>query len=89
MILVFSALTPVFLMFMFGYILKNGDLIFDSFWPPAEKTTFYFFSIFAFSQHGKSRTRRYIRHSYHHSHHFGHTHYCRHHMIAETPYQGR
>jgi predicted permease len=43
MILVFSALTPVFLMFMFGYILKNGDLIFDSFWPPAEKTTFYFF----------------------------------------------
>jgi malonate transporter len=28
---------------MFGYILKNGDLIFNCFWAPAEKTTFYCF----------------------------------------------
>jgi malonate transporter len=43
MILIFSALAPVFLMIMFGYILKSYGLISDSFWAPAEKMTFYYF----------------------------------------------
>ena len=43
MTLIFSALAPVFLMIMFGYILKNRALISDPFWAPAEKITFYYF----------------------------------------------
>ena len=43
MILIFSALAPVFLMIMFGYILKSYGLISDSFWILAEQMTFYYF----------------------------------------------
>lgn len=43
MIPIFSALAPVFLMIMLGYVLKKRALINDGFWAPAEKITFYFF----------------------------------------------
>lgn len=43
MIAIFSALTPVFLMIMLGYVLKNRSLISDAFWAPAEKITYFLF----------------------------------------------
>ena len=43
MMSIFSALTPVFLMIMLGYILKRNTLIGDGFWVPAEKITYFLF----------------------------------------------
>ncbi len=43
MIAIFSALAPVFLAIMLGYVLRKRALIPDAFWAPAEKMTFYYF----------------------------------------------
>lgn len=43
MISIFSALMPVFLMIMLGYVLKKKALIVDAFWAPAEKITYFVF----------------------------------------------
>ncbi len=43
MSLVFSALAPVFVIILFGDFLKRQTLIYDSFWAPAEKITFFYF----------------------------------------------
>ncbi len=42
MIPIFSALAPVFLMILLGYIMKKRSLVSDAFWAPAEKITFYY-----------------------------------------------
>ncbi len=43
MIPIFSALTPVFLMIVLGYILKKRAILSDAFWSPAEKVTYFLF----------------------------------------------
>jgi malonate transporter and related proteins len=43
MIAIFSALTPVFVMIMLGYVMKQRALVSDAFWAPAEKVSFYYF----------------------------------------------
>ncbi|MBL6932362.1 MAG: AEC family transporter [Rhodospirillales bacterium] len=43
MIPIFSALTPVFLMILLGYMLKKRELVSEAFWSPAEKMTYFLF----------------------------------------------
>ena len=40
---VLNALAPVFVLILIGYILKRFQWIPDTFWPPAEKVTYYIF----------------------------------------------
>lgn len=43
MIEIFSALTPVFLLILLGYVIRRRGLITDQFWVPAEKITYFLF----------------------------------------------
>jgi len=43
MIGIFSALTPVFLLILLGYVIRQRSLLPDEFWAPAEKMTYFVF----------------------------------------------
>ncbi len=43
MLQIFSALTPVFLLILLGYVIRRRRLISESFWAPAEKMTYFVF----------------------------------------------
>lgn len=38
---IFGALAPIFLLIVIGWALRGGGVLPDSFWPPAEKLTYY------------------------------------------------
>ena len=40
---ILSALAPVFVLILLGYLLKSRRLVSAAFWPPAEKLTYYLF----------------------------------------------
>ncbi|MCW2246890.1 putative permease [Azospirillum fermentarium] len=43
MTVVFGALAPTFLLILLGYLLRRSKMVPDSFWPPADRLTYYVF----------------------------------------------
>lgn len=43
MLTILSALIPVFLLITLGFVLRRFDFLPESFWPPVERLTYYFF----------------------------------------------
>ncbi|EWY41883.1 transporter [Skermanella stibiiresistens SB22] len=43
LVIVFTALTPIFLLILLGYLLRRRRFVDDAFWVPAEKLTYYVF----------------------------------------------